>query len=139
MEKKHYKTRGRTCLLAYLKSAASTTPQSAEEIFAALASGKDAPAQSSVYRMLGELCEAGEVKKFRAESGYIYQYVGTGRSCEHHFHLQCTVCGEVSHLECGCSNEIAEHLFGKHGFSVDRGKSVLYGTCAHCAAKGGEA
>ena len=139
MEKKHYQTKGRTCLLEYLKNEASATARSAEEILAALASDRGAPAQSSGYRMLAELCRSGEVRKFRAEAGYIYQYVGTGRACEHHFHLQCTVCGEVSHLECACSNEIAEHLSRTHRFSVDRGRSVLYGTCAQCAAKGGEA
>ena len=139
MEKKHNHTKGRTRLLEYLKKEASATPQSAEAICEALAGEKDAPAQSSVYRMLGELCATGEVRKFRAEAGYIYQYVGAGRACDHHFHLQCTVCGELSHLECGCSREIAEHLLRAHGFSVDRGQSVLYGTCAQCAAKGGEA
>ena len=139
MEKKHYHTKGRTCLLEYLKKEAAAAPRSAEDIFAALSQMAEAPGQSSVYRMLSSLCEAGEVRKFRAGAGFVYQYVGAGRTCDHHFHLQCLACGEVTHLECRCSDEISAHLFGAHGFSVDRGKSLLYGRCARCAAKGGEA
>jgi Fur family ferric uptake transcriptional regulator len=133
MAKKQYKTKGRAILVEYLKKEASATPQSAEAIFWALSGIEHAPAQSSVYRLLGELCAAGEVRKYRAGSGFFYQYVGE-RACQNHFHLQCLVCGEVMHLDCACSDEIAAHLLRAHSFAVNRGKSVLYGTCAQCAA-----
>jgi Fur family ferric uptake transcriptional regulator len=139
MEKRQYQTAGRACLVEYLQKNAEKAPQSADEIYAGLCAGDATgkkPGRSSVYRMLSALAEQGEVKKFAAgdERGVsVYQYVGE-RACQHHFHLQCLVCGEVSHLECGCSDEIAAHLLRAHGFAVNRGKSVLYGTCARCAA-----
>jgi Fur family ferric uptake transcriptional regulator len=43
----------------------------------------------------------------------------------------------VLHLECKCSDEVAEHLLGTHGFTVDRGRSVLYGICAACGKREG--
>ena len=144
MEKKHYNTAGRARLVGYLKTVASDPPQNADEIFNGLdtACKKDgcrAPGRRSVYRMLATLCEEGEVRKFPAgngEAGAVYQHVGDHRHCDAHFHLHCLSCGDVLHLECHCSDEIASHLQKTHGFAVDRGQSVLYGLCAACAAKG---
>ena len=144
MEKKHYNTAGRMRLAGYLKTIAAEPPKSADDIFSGLdatckAEGCATPGRSSVYRMLSTLCEEGAVRRFPAgngESGAVYQYVGNHRHCDTHFHLHCLSCGDVMHLECKCSDEVAEHLLSSHGFVVDRGRSVLYGRCAACAAKG---
>ena len=144
MNKKHYNTAGRTRLSAYLKQTATGAAQSAEEIYTGLcklcgANAEDAPGRSSVYRMLAALCDGGEVKKFPAgagEGGFVYQYVGMQRHCDAHFHLHCTSCGQVTHLECACSQNIFDHLFSTHGFRVDRGRSILYGICELCAKRG---
>ena len=141
MEKKRYNTAGKVKLAAYLKSTADLPPQSAEDIYLGLCSAEQtAPGRSSVYRMLATLCEEGDVQRFPAgkgEGGFVYQHVGSHRKCNAHLHLHCTVCGAVTHLECKCNTEIASHLMSSHGFAVDAGRSVLYGTCAACAAKGG--
>ena len=144
MNKKHYNTAGRQRLAAYLKQTARMAPQNAEEIYTGLcqfcsANAEDAPGRSSVYRMLSTLSDEGEVKKFPAsagEGGFVYQYVGTQRHCDTHFHLHCLCCGQVAHLECDCSQSIFDHLFSTHGFRVDRGRSVLYGICELCAKRG---
>jgi Fur family ferric uptake transcriptional regulator len=144
MEKKHYNTAGRTRLAAYLRQIAVEPPKSAEEIYSGLclfctANGADAPGRSSVYRMLSSLCDEGEVTKFPAGNGdsAVYQHVGAHKDCDRHFHLHCLSCGDVLHLECKCSDEVAEHLLGTHGFTVDRGRSVLYGICAACGKREG--
>lgn len=142
MEKKHYQTAGRTRLADHLKYIAAEPPKNAEEIYAGLlsvcaADGSAAPGRSSVYRMLSAMTEEGEVAKFPAgngEGGFVYQYVGKAHHCSAHFHLHCLACGGVTHLECGCGDEIADHLLSTHGFDIDRGRSVLYGLCAKCAA-----
>ncbi|MBQ8341439.1 MAG: transcriptional repressor [Clostridia bacterium] len=145
MEKKHYNTAGRTRLADHLKRIAAEPPKNADDIYAGLltacaADGSAAPGRSSVYRMLATMTEEGEVAKFPAgkdENGYVYQYVGNARACSSHFHLHCLVCGNVTHLECACGTEIAGHLLATHGFDIDRGRSVLYGTCAACTKKEG--
>ena len=143
MEKKRYNTAGRTRLITHLKSIAAQPPQSADEIYGGLLelcrnAGTSAPGRSSVYRMLSELYDEGEVAKLPAkdgESGFVYQYVGNSHRCHTHFHLHCTACGRVTHLECKCGDAIAEALRASHQFSVDRGRSVLYGLCAACAGE----
>jgi Fur family ferric uptake transcriptional regulator len=143
MEKKHYNTAGRTRLAQHLKNVAAEPPKSAEELYSGLLSscrnaGVAAPGRSSVYRMLSEMYDEGEVAKLPAKDGdgFVYQYVGNAHRCHTHFHLHCTVCGRVTHLECKCGDAIAEALSASHQFSVDRGRSVLYGLCAACAKEG---
>ena len=132
-EKKRYQTAGRAALLAYLKAHASEAPQSADEIYGGLATAANAPGRSSVYRMLGELAKSGTVRKSRATGqGYVYQLMGEAGDCHGHLHLQCLSCGKVSHLTCTCGDEITSHLLQTHGFAVDRGRSVILGTCAVC-------
>ncbi len=136
-EKKHYQTAGRTALLTYLKKYTSEAAQAAHEIYRGLCDGEGAPGRSSVYRMLGDLAQEGLVRRFRAgaeSEGYVYQFVGAEGHCEGHLHLQCLACGKIAHLKCACNAEIAENLMKTHGFLVDSGRSVLYGTCAACAA-----
>ena len=140
MEHKRYNTVGRTHLLAYLEARTAKNPQNAQEIYAGLCAQGEAPGRSSVYRMLSELVSAGEVKRYRAPApatGFVYEYVGAAHGCDGHFHLHCLSCGGVTHLECGCGTQIADHLRAAHGFLADRGRSVFYGVCASCAEKGG--
>jgi len=138
MEKRRYDTAGRRALAAYLKNSATGAPQTAEEIILGLQNTGATVGKSSVYRMLGEMAEAGQVRKFTgAGECTAYQYAGEG-DCHGHLHLQCLSCGRVSHLKCDCGGEIVAHLQRTHGFVVDQGHSVLYGTCAACAAGGGE-
>lgn len=135
--KKQYQTAGRTALLAYLKRETTETPQTADEIYGALLQAEHAPGRSSVYRMLGEFVADGTVRKYQAEGGgSVYQFVGAHADCGGHLHLQCLSCGKVSHLKCDCSAEISHHLRKSHGFSVDSGRSVLYGTCSACVERG---
>ncbi len=131
---KHYQTAGRTQLTAYLAAHAAARPQSAKEICEGLAATGHAPGNSSVYRLITVLCEEGVLRRTKdADGGAVYQFVGEGgEACRTHFHLQCTVCGRVTHLTCGCGAEIAGMLAGEHGFTVDSGKTVFYGVCAAC-------
>lgn len=140
MEHKRYNTAGRARLLQYLQNNTVEGPQNAEEIYRGLCAAGKGPGRSSVYRLLSAMTEEGEVKRHRApapETGFLYQYVGT-HHCDTHFHLHCLQCGGITHLECGCGTEIAAHLMEKHGFVTDCGRSVFYGICAACAAKGGK-
>lgn len=126
-----YNTAGKSKLIDFLKSNPDMQ-LSVDEICIAL--NGNLSKRSSVYRNLGDLCEKGIVGKFHADSGYVYQYVGD-RDCSHHFHLKCTRCERIVHLECDMGDELAAHLMSHHGFTVDSGKSILYGVCNACAEK----
>ncbi len=128
-----YQTQGRKKLLSFLLK----NPDrqfTVDELYASMAeSDTTAGGRSSLYRQLSKLCDEGCVRKYRADhqSSFTYQYVG-GLDCCHHFHLQCVVCGEVTHLECTVSDELLSHIAEHHNFRIDSGRSVLYGLCADC-------
>lgn len=134
--KKRYQTAGRAALLACLKEKATETPQGVYEIWRHMNEAGAQVGRSSVYRLLGEMAAQGTVRKYTAKGGSAYQFVGERADCSGHLHLQCLSCGRVCHLKCDCNEEISSHLRQTHGFLVDSGRSVLYGTCAACAGGG---
>ena len=134
MEKKRYQTGGLRALTALFEENPDRQ-MSTEELCLALHGGTEG--KSSVYRHLTALCERGVVRKFQnsARGCAVYQYVGEGCDCGKHFHVKCSRCGALRHLECEDSEEFAAHVLREHGFSIDCGGSILYGICAACEGK----
>ncbi len=89
--------------------------------------------EATVYRCLASLAEDGDVKKFISEKGQgsYYQFSPCG-SRETHFHLKCTSCGRLIHLDCGFMKDFEEHVLTEHDFAVDNTRTVIYGVCAEC-------
>ena len=134
-----YQTQGRKKLLSFLLKYPDrqfTVDELHSAMTEAEADGEASTGgRSSLYRQLSKLCDEGCVRKYRADhqASFTYQYVG-GLDCCHHFHLQCVVCGEVTHLECTVSDELLAHIAEHHRFRIDSGRSMLYGLCADCEA-----
>lgn len=89
---------------------------------------------ATVYRQLDRLVEQGFVRKYLLDgrSGACYQYTGNNSECCEHYHLKCTSCGKLIHLDCGFLNDINSHILEHHGFVVDNSKTVFYGQCCDC-------
>ena len=92
---------------------------------------------STVYRQLDKLVAAGIVRKFIVDenSSACYQFIGGDGECCEHFHLKCNKCGVLIHTDCTLMKQIAKHMKESHGFEVDPGKTLLYGTCSKCLEK----
>jgi len=88
--------------------------------------------QSTIYRQIKKLCDAGLIKKYSENGTYKYQYKGKECECDNHMHLKCTSCEKVFHIEC-CTNELVSRIYKSHGFKVDSGSTILYGTCSACS------
>lgn len=90
--------------------------------------------KSTVYRALEKLIAEGRVRKYIAEEGKsaCYQYIDEGGDCVRHFHLKCTRCGRLIHLECDFLKDLERHIFEHHRFTVDNTRTVLYGICGDC-------
>ena len=121
----NYNTKSRRVVME-LFAASADTALSTEQITDKLAGS--GVAVSTLYRQLSALCKEGALARHRnAEGEYIYRYTGKKTGCSCAFHLKCTVCGNVQHLECPHSSELIEHIGKEHGFSLDKGRTVLYG------------
>ncbi len=90
--------------------------------------------KSTVYRQVANLCEEGVLRRFRGNDGksVVYQYVGHFGGCDSHFHLKCSACGKVIHLDCEQIMKLREHILKGHGFLIDLKDTVLYGVCDSC-------
>lgn len=131
--RKEYNTEQRKILLNYLKenSQREFSIDSLSRELEELSKGKIG--KSTVYRQVKELCEAGLLRRFRKEGKtVVYQYMEHEGDCCNHFHLKCTNCGRLVHLECSDAQKLAEHIKEKHDFYLDLSKTVLYGLCGQC-------
>ena len=131
--KNDYKTRQRTAVLNCLKSNGGhlTAAQISDMLHA---SGEKA-GLATIYRRLDKLVEMGFARKYVTDKGACYQYAENG--CRNHFHLQCTRCGTLFHVDCSYMEALAPHIEKHHGFKVDNCRTVLYGICAQCSEKEG--
>ena len=93
--------------------------------------------ESTVYRLIKKLTEDGEIRRFHGKNGkaVVYQFAGKSAHCDAHFHLKCSDCGQLFHLDCGLVKDFEAHMDSHHGFFIDHTKTVIYGTCAHCHKK----
>lgn len=110
----------------------------AEEVYMALKNKGEQIGQTTVYRQLERLFSEGRVRKFAGAQGCgaCFQYAENGEVCHAHYHLKCVSCGCLLHAECDFLNTLSEHIQKEHGFTVDNGRTVLYGLCAACTEKG---
>ncbi|MBQ7338459.1 MAG: transcriptional repressor [Clostridia bacterium] len=139
MAKTTYQTGARTQLLDFFNRNPDRqfTADELCEYFSAPVSGK-AIAKSTLYRQLCALCREGLLQRFDGTDPRTgnpvryYQPVGDGGDCMHHFHLKCLRCGELQHLECDRTVILLSHLLDAHRFTVDCGRSILYGICHAC-------
>lgn len=89
---------------------------------------------STVYRYLDLLVKEGVVWKYTIEEGCpaCFQYAAPAIECREHFHLKCSGCGKLFHVESANLQKAQEELAEKYGFQVDSLKTVFYGYCESC-------
>ncbi len=91
--------------------------------------------ESTVYRLIKNLTDEGVLRRFNGSNGksVVYQFAGQTGHCHEHFHLKCSDCGALVHLDCNLLNSFRAHMGEHHGFLLDPVKTIFYGSCAHCA------
>ncbi len=135
----HYQTEQKRILLAYMK-AHSDRAFTVEELCEQMKKEPDltaVPGKSTVYRVMPELVEEGQVKRFVKENSrkFLYQMM-CGEHCAQHLHMKCSVCGKLYHMEDEESEALLLQVMKKHHFHVDEGKTVLFGQCEDCGQEG---
>ena len=93
-------------------------------------------AQSSAYRTLAVLVDAGVVRRLVHGNDHAH-YELAEHLTEHHHHLVCDSCGTVvdvtlpARVESTMDRSFADAA-DKHGFTASRHNVDIYGTCAAC-------
>lgn len=90
--------------------------------------------EATVYRVLAKFVEDGTLKKYASQGseGAYFQYNSSSPECNSHFHLKCTQCGTLFHMDCHLMDSIKEHIKDEHSFTIDNSKTTLYGICDNC-------
>ncbi|MBR6890182.1 MAG: transcriptional repressor [Clostridia bacterium] len=134
-----YNTRQKRELLGFLQER-SMQHFSVDEVVFELRDRGEKVGRSTVYRYLEQLAEQGSVRKYTGVQGVTqYQHVEHSERCDGHFHMMCSRCGNLMHVDCGLMQAMSEHLTQQHGFRLDPRQTILVGVCDKCRAADGEA
>ena len=138
-EKKGYKTKNQGELIDYLKTIPGRHV-TAGEICTCMKNRGSTIGTATVYRQLEKLVSEGTINKYIVDEGSsaCYEYVPGAEHCstENCYHLKCSSCGKLIHLECHEVAILTEHIKEHHGFTVDPRRTVFYGTCPDCGKEG---
>lgn len=134
-----YQTKQKTRILLYFEAHPDQHFTAAEVVQAMVANGEPIGA-ATVYRQLDRLEQGGLLRRYVTDdrSSACWQYGGNeakAGTCHAHFHLKCTQCGVLIHLDCDHLAEITSHLQNHHGFIIAPERTTFYGICEQCSAK----
>ena len=127
-----YNTKQREAILRFLKENRGAHV-SVDALVEALKGRRISVGKTTVYRYLEQLCQQGLALKYAPQPGMgtCYSYL-PDESCQVHYHLKCTQCGRLFHLECPELDALVSHVSKDHGFALDHTRTVLYGCCSNC-------
>ena len=131
---KSYKTKQRAAILEYLKQNVDNHI-TADNIIDHFKQIDNPIGKSTVYRYLDSLVEENIIRKYAgSERGdaACFQYINEEHDCLTHFHMKCSKCGSLIHLDCHEMEELSAHILKEHNFLIDMCKTTLYGTCKNC-------
>jgi Fur family transcriptional regulator, ferric uptake regulator len=103
----------------------------AEDLAAIVQARHPDVAQSTIYRILDDLEQLGEVH---------HTHLGHGPAVYHlaesaHPHVVCEECGLVQELDRKTFNELAKRLAATQGFAISAGHFAVTGQCENCASR----
>ncbi len=135
-----YHTKQKARILAYFEE----NPHrhiTAAELIQALSKNGTSIGAATVYRQLERLEQNGLLRRYTADErgSACWQYGGEeakAGTCHSHFHLKCTKCGVLIHLDCTHLAELTDHIRTEHGFSIAPERTTFYGICSQCAPAG---
>ena len=126
-------TRQKTLILDYIQSKKDVHVR-AEDILEGLKEKGEPVGKATVYRFLKVLEDEGMIRKYTLSDKMpaCFQYVGNHPECRSHYHLMCSQCGEVIHVDSPQIRGFMDEILQTKGFCVDEGKTVFYGLCKDC-------
>ena len=90
---------------------------------------------ATLYRIIDSLLQEGMIRKYCIDNNTPACYQLADNSVHQHFHLICSKCGKIIHLNCDEVNHLLNHIEDEHSFCVDITKVNLYGLCSECKEK----
>ena len=105
-----------------------------EEIYLAVREHAPKVGQSTIYRTIHLLREAGLAREVLMDDGSM-RYEAVTDKC-HHDHLLCQQCGKVVEFLDDTVEALQETIAAREGFSLTGPHMILFGVCPDCRNKG---
>ena len=130
---KSYKTKNQRILEEYIETLGDTHFTANDAVMHLKGRG-EAISVATIYRQLEKMVLAGRLRKYSLGDmdGACFQKVKDTGECREHYHLKCTKCGTVIHLQCKEVDDFWKHLYEEHHFLIEPGNTVYYGVCKSC-------
>lgn len=95
---------------------------------------------TTIYRCLQELQKEEIIRKFTNvhTNSAAYEYIENEKYSNAHYHLKCTNCNTIVHLECSNFKNLSTHIATEHHFTINPTKTTIYGLCKNCTIHKGE-
>ena len=87
---------------------------------------------TTIYRLIDKLVEENKLNKtISSDNTTYYQYL---EECteENHFYLKCDKCGNMTHIDCDCIEELTSHITKHHKFKPNKDHIIIDGICSKC-------
>lgn len=103
---------------------------STEDLYLRLRKKNPRIGYATVHRTLKLFAECGIAEQQHFGDGQA-RYEACGHD-EHHDHLICSICGKIVEFEDPRIEQLQDEVAARHGFSIERHRLELYGSCANC-------
>ncbi len=91
---------------------------------------------TTIYRLVDKLVSENKISKYiKNDNVTYYQYLDECDK-ENHFYLKCEKCGSITHIDCDCIEDLANHIKKHHEFRLNKEKIIINGICKNCIKKG---
>ena len=125
-----YNTRQKELILSLIEE--RKTDFSIKEIYQELLQRNENVSQTTTYRIIDSLADAGKLRKTLGDDGSVrYQLLdecdGIG-----HCYLKCDNCGTIEHVDCAMLSGLVQHIKNEHDFMADKHQIILNGSCKNC-------
>lgn len=123
------KTRQRTAVTAVMSTMAEF--RTAQEVHTTLREQDQSIGLATVYRILTQLADSGEIDSIRTPDGQAaYRLCSNG----HHHHLICRQCGRTVEITPPSFEQWTRQVAAENGFTELNHELELFGLCAQCGS-----
>lgn len=91
---------------------------------------------TTIYRLVDKLVEEERLRKYIGKDNITYYQYLEECNEENHFYLKCDYCGNMTHIDCDCIEDLSNHIFNKHKFKTNKDHIIINGICNKCICKG---
>ena len=89
---------------------------------------------TTIYRQIDKLVNEGRINKnINKDNITYYQYLEECNK-KNHFYLKCDKCGNMTHIDCDCIEQLSNHIVKEHQFNLNVDCIIITGICKHCKA-----